>query len=920
VRFERVDARAFGPLSDETLEFGPGLTVVWGLNESGKSSWHAALYAALCGVRRGKGRRKAGREFAERHQPWSGDGWKVGAVIVLDDSRRVHLDHDLEGRVECRAVDADTGRDLSGEIMEDGAPDGSRWLGFDRRTFPSIACVRQAELLAILDQPDSLQEYLQRAADTAGIDATAAAALACIEDFRKNNVGPERSNSPRPLQQALDALENARGTLDAARDEHAALLALLRQAEEQEDTAEVLRRQLALRRAGLAKRAAGRLHRRAARAAELATRFPTGAPPPVLEGDALGNDVSAALRIWRERPPLPELVGSTAADIRAEIEALPAAPERDLAVHADVWRTHDEYLRASQAVELHERGRPPGPHESGRHDLTEEELLALARDLETEAPKIDAALLHAYEQAKLQLERAPSPDGRRWLIGAGAVLTVAGLVGFLAGQDAIGLLCLVVGVGAILWAALHNSEVARAEAVERLRDAENAVGAQRHAVEAATAQRRAAAGKAAAKNLAPDPDSLRQLANESAQRRQLQEAQARWTAQERSLKQELSAADANLQHALRARGAKEAESVTAGFDAYQAACAECSRLADEAGRRPGLERQLAAREAAERAAAEAEAAHGRAEAALRDVARRCEVNAADDDSLARGLQDWQQRRSASLKEEERRRSEWAELETLLEGHSLEEVRGTCERQGAEADRLAQGLDAAEVAAAAAQDVDADELRQLEHDATQAQTLASELRGQCEERARSAKSVAEAEEELIAAENELARVRGLQEVLAQTKAFLEKAEHDVHRDVARMLAATIRPWLPSVTNGRYDDVRVDPDTLKVSVREAGGEWRNAALLSHGTAEQIYLLLRVALAKHLAKQEEACPLILDDVTVQCDSERTRAALDLLHQISKERQVILFSQEDEVLAWADARLQGPADVLHRLRRRAS
>ncbi len=150
MRFERVDARAFGPLCDESLEFASGLNVLWGLNESGKSSWHAALYAALGGVRRGKRRKKEGREFAERHRPWSGNGWKVSGLVVLDDSRRVQLDHDLEGRVECQAVDADTGRDLSAEIMHEGAPDGSRWLGFDRETFPSIACVRQAELLAVL--------------------------------------------------------------------------------------------------------------------------------------------------------------------------------------------------------------------------------------------------------------------------------------------------------------------------------------------------------------------------------------------------------------------------------------------------------------------------------------------------------------------------------------------------------------------------------------------------------------------------------------------------------------------------------------------------------------------------------------------------------------------------------------------------
>ena len=55
MRIERVVAHAFGPLIDATLDLAPGMTVVYGPNEAGKSSWHAALYAGLCGVRRGRG-------------------------------------------------------------------------------------------------------------------------------------------------------------------------------------------------------------------------------------------------------------------------------------------------------------------------------------------------------------------------------------------------------------------------------------------------------------------------------------------------------------------------------------------------------------------------------------------------------------------------------------------------------------------------------------------------------------------------------------------------------------------------------------------------------------------------------------------------------------------------------------------------
>jgi exonuclease SbcC len=127
-----------------------------------------------------------------------------------------------------------------------------------------------------------------------------------------------------------------------------------------------------------------------------------------------------------------------------------------------------------------------------------------------------------------------------------------------------------------------------------------------------------------------------------------------------------------------------------------------------------------------------------------------------------------------------------------------------------------------------------------------------------------------------------------------------------------LAETVRNWLPTVTSGRYVDARVDPESLAVKVRAKGGSWRDAARLSHGTAEQIYLLLRIAIAEHLTKLGETCPLILDDVTAQSDEERTTAVLGMLHRISETRQVILFSQEREVLEWAQENLRGPQDSL--------
>ena len=70
MRFETLIAHSFGPFQGSELHFEQGMTILYGPNEAGKSSWHAALFAGLCGLRRGRGKRKGALEFAYKHRPW----------------------------------------------------------------------------------------------------------------------------------------------------------------------------------------------------------------------------------------------------------------------------------------------------------------------------------------------------------------------------------------------------------------------------------------------------------------------------------------------------------------------------------------------------------------------------------------------------------------------------------------------------------------------------------------------------------------------------------------------------------------------------------------------------------------------------------------------------------------------------------
>jgi len=290
------------------------------------------------------------------------------------------------------------------------------------------------------------------------------------------------------------------------------------------------------------------------------------------------------------------------------------------------------------------------------------------------------------------------------------------------------------------------------------------------------------------------------------------------------------------------------------------------------------------------------------------------------------LRRWQTVREATLSTFDVASREYAELNALLSDGTLENL----ERQAAERQRFSATASAhfdalPELSTDVTLDDEITRAEAAAHDASHAATAAG---SQALERAGDVPSVAEAEEALISAQVEFERVTRLERTLTLALGFLRAAEEDVHRDIAPILAAGLRQWLPNVTRGRYTDARVDPSDLAVQVLGPDQEWRSAQLLSHGTAEQIYLLLRVVLAQRLATSGETCPLILDDVLVHCDRERKSALLGVISAVSRTRQVILFTQEHEVREWAQENLAlpdrlivlpGPSDGLERMTERS-
>ncbi len=99
-------------------------------------------------------------------------------------------------------------------------------------------------------------------------------------------------------------------------------------------------------------------------------------------------------------------------------------------------------------------------------------------------------------------------------------------------------------------------------------------------------------------------------------------------------------------------------------------------------------------------------------------------------------------------------------------------------------------------------------------------------------------------------------------------------------------------LMGLTCGRYSGVSIDR-SFQTSVREERAAVSRSVLnLSQGTADQLYLAVRLAICELALPAEKAVPLVLDDALTNFDDRRMRAALDYLIQAAKHRQILLFT----------------------------
>ena len=144
----------------------------------------------------------------------------------------------------------------------------------------------------------------------------------------------------------------------------------------------------------------------------------------------------------------------------------------------------------------------------------------------------------------------------------------------------------------------------------------------------------------------------------------------------------------------------------------------------------------------------------------------------------------------------------------------------------------------------------------------------------------------------AIQEELDRRRAEYDALGAALAALEQAHSGLQARFSPALNRRAGELLAELTGGKYDKVALTQQFEALAEERDGLQPRRALTLSQGTADQLYLAVRLAVCELVLPAEEPCPLVLDDALANFDDGRCALALEALARLGEERQILLFT----------------------------
>lgn len=209
MQIREADIYHFGKLQEQKIRFAPGINVVYGANEAGKTTLHAFLTAMLFGLEKNRGRAKSTDGYL-RYEPWHAPAYYSGALRFDVDGRHFYLERSFYHR-EKREI---LRNEEDGEELSVAYGDLAVLLGgIDKETYGNTYDIPQSGAATGQELGKLLAEYLADVSEGGSASIHVTQALELLERKKKElnvdlkNIQEQKKREEQALVTERELLE-----------------------------------------------------------------------------------------------------------------------------------------------------------------------------------------------------------------------------------------------------------------------------------------------------------------------------------------------------------------------------------------------------------------------------------------------------------------------------------------------------------------------------------------------------------------------------------------------------------------------------------------------------------------------------------------------------------------------------------------
>lgn len=211
--FNKLHLDYFGRFHDYQIDLHPGINLIYGDNEAGKSTIHTFIKGMLFGIERARGRASASKEdIYTRYLPWDYPGAYRGSMDIQIDDKRYRIHRSFHANDKSFTVtDLETGRivQLKNDHISDIIP------GLTESTYKNTISIEQLKVSTDSQLASALRNYMANLSITKSNEVNVSKALSSLTVRKKELENTLASNERMELKAAIQEREEKEQQLDA---------------------------------------------------------------------------------------------------------------------------------------------------------------------------------------------------------------------------------------------------------------------------------------------------------------------------------------------------------------------------------------------------------------------------------------------------------------------------------------------------------------------------------------------------------------------------------------------------------------------------------------------------------------------------------------------------------------------------------